>query len=270
MRRVALLIWFFVLSATGWAEEPDVATATKHAYFSKTEHRHAAEWSYEGPTGPSHWGDLSQDYVLAKVGRQQSPINIASQDVSRESLPPLKFEYQKEWLVVVNNGHTIQHNESPGSFLHVGDKKYALEQFHVHTPSEHTIDGKHFDGEIHFVHKSASGEVAVVAVLVENDISGVRKLPPMRLPTIKGGKTVAYRGYHDPASILPESKSYYEYRGSFTTPPCTEGVRWIVLSTPIKADPRNLTHVHELLGDNNRPTQPINDRQVAVTKPGTN
>jgi len=247
-------------------QEPSKDAGSKHSYFSKTEHRHAAKWSYLGDTGPTHWGDLSKAYILAKTGKHQSPINIPANRSATKDLPELKFEYQKEWLVVVNNGHTIQHNERPGSFLHIGDKKYALEQFHVHTPSEHTIEGKQYGGEIHFVHKSSAGEIAVVAVLVKNDITGRSKLPPLQIPSLSGGKTVAYRGFHNPAVMFPEDKEYFEYQGSFTTPPCTEGVRWIVLTTPISVDHRNLEHFHKVLGNNNRPTQPLNDRVVRISK----
>jgi carbonic anhydrase len=118
-----------------------------HHYFSKTPPQHAASWGYAGLKGPAHWGTLDPSYRLASDGRHQSPVNINSKQAPVAELPELKFDYRRENITVLNNGHTIQHNESPGSFLYVGDQRFALEQFHMHAPSEHTVDGKHFDIE---------------------------------------------------------------------------------------------------------------------------
>ena len=204
-----------------------------HHYFSKEEHTHEAEWGYTGKQGPAFWGTLSPEYHLATDGRKQSPIDIRSDDTVDTDLPALKFLYRSERLSIVNNGHTIQHNEPPGSFLHVGELVYTLEQFHAHVPSEHTIDGKHADMEIHFVHKSKTGHTAVVAVLANAGSDTSVEFPVhISLPQAVG-VVVEPTQSRNPADFLPQDHRYVTYSGSFTTPPCTEGVRWIVMASPM-------------------------------------
>jgi carbonic anhydrase len=241
----------------------DEVKTKMHHYFSKSEHQHAVEWGYQGKTGPAHWGELSPEFHMAKDGRKQSPIDIPLNATISQNLPPLKFEYQKELLSVVNNGHAIQHDERPGSFLHVGESVYALEQFHVHLPSEHTIDGKHFDMEIHFVHRSEEGKVAVVAVMVAAGDQNPVDVPRLRVPA-KQGET-AFRGSRNPANLIPKDQAYVTYTGSFTTPPCTEDVHWIVMTVPVHGTARTIEMLRRVTGGNNRPTQRLNGRRLLNT-----
>ncbi|MEO2018117.1 MAG: carbonic anhydrase family protein [Fuerstiella sp.] len=237
-----------------------------HHYFSKGTHTHEAEWGYTGKQGPAFWGTLSPKYHLATDGRKQSPIDIRTADISNEDLPPLVFRYRSEQLSVVNNGHTIQHNEQPGSFLQVGDKVYALEQFHAHVPSEHTINGKHADMEIHFVHKSLTGQGAVVAVMANADTEKSISIPVhMRLPQA-GDAAVEPNHSRNPTDFIPKERHYFTYSGSFTTPPCTEGVRWIVMTSPIQIAPSALARFRQTLGRNIRPVQPLHGREVAISR----
>jgi len=247
-------------------KESESRSPLVHHYFSKSQHKHDAAWGYTGQQGPQFWGTLSPKYHLAKDGKQQSPIDIQTKDAIAESLPPLKFNYRKERITAINNGHSIQHNEEPKSFLHVGDQVYSLEQFHVHVPSEHTIDGKHADMEIHFVHKSSSGEVAVVAAMVHADSKDPIDVPIYKeLPKQVGETVVADQATRNPVDFIPKDHSYLRYIGSFTTPPCTEGIRWIMMKNPISITPTVLAEFKELIGGNNRPVQMLNDRQVFVT-----
>lgn len=243
--------------------------APAHPYFAKEEHTPAAKWGYEGDIGPAFWGMLNPAYQLARDGKQQSPINIDSSEAAPRELATLRFAYRTEQLTSFNNGHTIQHNEQPGSFLTVGADKYALEQFHVHTPSEHTIDGCHFPMELHLVHKSSQGAMAVVAVLIEANENGVLNVPPYYALPARAGEETRFTGRRNPAEFLPESRAYYEYRGSFTTPPCTEGVRWIVLKTAVQAHPEMIDRFVQILKANNRPIQALHGRTVeeAVRRP---
>ena len=244
--------------------EPD--SPLVHYYFSKGKHQHAAEWGYTGKQGPQYWGDLSTKYHLAKDGKQQSPIDIKTKTTVTQSLPPLKFNYRKERISAINNGHSIQHNEQPGSFLHVGDDTYSLEQFHVHVPSEHTIDGKHADVELHFVHKSSSGQVAVVAVMVHADSKDPVNTPLYKIIPQQAGESVEVdQVTRDPMDLIPKDHSYLRYMGSFTTPPCTEGIHWIVMKTPISTTPAVVEKFKEVIGGNNRPVQMLNGRKVFVT-----
>lgn len=255
--------WLVVDMQDDWsAVYPGVSKeAGEHPYFAKGEHKHAAAWSYEGKTGPKFWGQLDPSYTVAETGRRQSPVSLRSQDAESQDLPRLTFNYRTEQIVSRNNGHTIQHDELPGSFMYVGDRKFALEQFHVHTPSEHVIDGRQFDMELHFVHKAADGKVAVVAVLVQPDENANLTIPTYTLPD-REGEIVAYRGRRDPSDFLPESREYFFYRGSFTTPPCTEGVEWIVMKEPLRISPALVDRFKSILNANNRPVQPLFDRNV--------
>lgn len=258
LRWVAALFTLSILAA-GCATDP-------HWYFTGAEHEHHAPWSYEGDTGPEHWGALDPSYRLAETGRAQSPIDIRT--VSATPAPPLqmRFRYTAEPATYVNNGHTLQHDQAPGSWLEVDGERYALKQFHIHTPSEHTFDGAHLDAEIHLVHKNAAGDVAVVGVLVR---SGAKN-PAFAsahgtLP--REGRTKTLTGRVDPGALLPESHRIYRYTGSFTTPPCTEKVDWFVFAQPIEASPEEIAEVQALEGSNNRPTQPLNGRRVFLVEP---
>ena len=237
-----------------------------HWYFSGSEHEHHAEWSYQGDTGPEHWGDLDRSYRLARTGRAQSPIDIRPGIALASKPPQIRFRYTPEPATLVNNGHTLQHDQTPGSWLEVDGERYALKQFHVHTPSEHSIDGDPFDAEIHLVHMSSAGDVAVVAVLVRNGAENrafariYGALPPE-------GTTETLTGQIDPAALLPEDRGVYRYTGSFTTPPCTENVDWFVMEQPIEAGAEEIAAVRALEGSNNRPTQPLNGRRVLILEP---
>lgn len=237
-----------------------------HHYFSKVPHEHAATWSYSGSTGPEFWGKLDLSYRLASSGKQQSPIDINTKKTPTAELPELKFDYRRERIATLNNGHTIQHNEASGSFLHVGDEKFSLEQFHVHAPSEHTFDGRHFDLEIHFVHKSKSGQVAVVAVLVQGDEQAELNLPLANDLPQTPGEVVEVEATRNPSDFLPRSREYFAYSGSFTTPPCIEQVRWIVMKQPVGARPKYIERFATILKANNRPVQKLNDRVVERSK----
>ena len=125
---------------------------------------HGAHWSYEGEDGPEHWGDLSEEYVLAKTGKKQSPIDLTG--AAAADVPDLAFNYQATPLRIVNNGHTIQVNYETGSFITIGGERFDLLQFHFHSPSEHTVDGKHSAMELHLVHKSAAGQFGMTSSVI--------------------------------------------------------------------------------------------------------
>ena len=125
-------------------------------------------WSYEGEEGPSYWGELADEYMMCSKGLNQSPIDLVT-DVHAD-LPQLEFEYYSQSIIdEVNNGHTIQQNIKPGSFLKVPSRNLVaeLKQFHFHSPSEHTVGGRSFAMELHFVHTDKDGGIMVVGVLID-------------------------------------------------------------------------------------------------------
>ena len=237
---------------------------TNHHYFHHSPQARDAEWGYEGDRGPEHWATLSPNYSLASLGTQQSPINITS--VVGQSLPPLKFHYRMAEASLVNNGHTIQDTEPEGSRLHVGGKTFELKQFHFHAPSEHTIDGQQMPMEMHLVHKTTDGHVAVVGVMIVEGTHNENFAPIWDyLPTERNTEQRSPVRFNA-MDLLPEDHSYYHYLGSFTTPPCTEGVLWFVLCEPIELSVEQIEQFKAIIDHNNRPVQPLNGRVVQVSQ----
>ena len=218
-------------------------------------------WGYEGNTGPAHWSHLSEEYALCATGKQQSPINIATS--VKADLPPLTFNYKSIPLTIVNNGHSIQMTADKAGTLQVGDDSYQLLQFHTHSPSEGAINGKRFDMVIHLVHKSAKGTLAVVAVFLEKGenpnplIASLWKVMPK-----VAGKPQQHDVQIDINQLLPSKHDYYAFEGSLTTPPCSEGVKWMVLKQPVSISAEQLAQYREVYFGNARPLQSLNGRKV--------
>ena len=228
-----------------------------------SEHKH---WSYNGDTDPAHWANLEGDFKTCSTGKNQSPIDIRHEAVHDADLPPLQFAYQPAPLRIIDNGHTIQVIYAPGSFLTVGGKRYELVQFHFHHPSEEKIDGKGHEMVAHLVHKDADGKLAVVAVLLDGGganptIDAIWKNVPK-----EKGKEASANATIDAATLLPGDRSYYTFQGSLTTPPCSEGVRWFVLKTPVKIAESEIMAFGKLYPMNARPTQPLNGRVIEATR----
>lgn len=225
------------------------------------EHPSQHTWDYGDTRGPSHWGDLEPEFAACKNGHQQSPIDI--RNPRKAALPPIHFEYRPSPLHIIDNGHTIMVNYIPGSFISVGEKKYALKQFHFHRPSEEKINGKAFDMTVHLVHADADGKLAVVAVLLQRgeDSPLVRELWN-NLPKEKNKEEVFDNTQINLSQILPPDRGYYTFSGSLTTPPCSEDVTWFVLKHPATISAEEIERFSQLYRDNARPTQPLYDRVV--------
>lgn len=224
------------------------------------------EWAYSGEHGPERWGDLSPEYATCKVGQLQSPINIRG---SRKTpMPPIQFEYKPSGFKIVNTGHSIQVNYDPGSFISVGDKRYELRQFHFHHPSEERIEGKAYDMVIHLVHADSDGRLAVVAVLLKSGTYNptIQKLWDY-LPADDGSERTVAGVKVSAANLLPQSFGYYTFDGSLTTPPCSEGVKWFVLKTPLEISSQQVSAFAKLYPHNARPTQPLNGRMIIESAP---
>jgi carbonic anhydrase len=217
-----------------------------------------ARWSYEGATGPDKWGDLDAASRVCSIGTQQSPIDIIGSIPA--SLPPLRIAWKAEAATtIVNNGHTIQLNAGEGSTLTVGTEKYALLQFHFHRPSEHTIGGKSSPMEVHYVHRNAAGNLAVVGVLMTAGNSNATfKTIAATMPTEAGAQAKA--AGIDPNGLLPAARSYYRYAGSLTTPGCGEIVDWLLLTTPVQVAQQDIDAFAKLYPLNARPVQKLNRR----------
>ncbi|MDQ3058624.1 MAG: carbonic anhydrase family protein [Pseudomonadota bacterium] len=218
-------------------------------------------WTYQGHHGaPERWAGLDPAFETCAKGLKQSPIDI--RNTVRTALAPLEFGYTRAAPVIVNNGHTVQVNLPAGQTLKIGEQTYELLQFHFHTPSEETIAGKHAAMVAHFVHRNAAGELGVVGVLLEHGKKHAAfDAIFSRLP--RPGETIAVEGLTlDLAALLPADKGYYAYDGSLTTPPCSQGVRWMVLKTPVKLGVDQIKAFRRLFSANARPLQPLNGRIV--------
>ena len=233
--------------------------------FAYAQEHKNGHWGYDGEEGPSHWGDLNPDYAACKTGRNQSPIDI--RDAKKTDLPAIQFNYKESPLHIIDNGHTIMINYSAGSSIRAGDKQYTLKQFHFHRPSEEKIDGKSHDMVLHLVHADQDGNLAVVAVLLDQgeDNSLIRELWK-NLPKEKGKEGLLDTVRINAADMLPSDRGYYTYAGSLTTPPCSENVTWFVLKHPLTVTSGEIERFSNLYPHDARPTQPLNGRVVLESK----
>jgi carbonic anhydrase len=202
---------------------------------------------------------------MCKKGRNQSPIDISDDiTVDTDALKPIGFDYHAEAIDVMNNGHAIHVNVDEHSSINVDKKHFVLKQFHFHSPSENEINGKSFPLEAHFVHLSKNNEIAVVAVLFElGDANPTLEKIWEKVPNTVGKKDAFTLSSKDIDKLLPSNKEYYYFNGSLTTPPCTEGVRWMVLKEYVTMSKEQVKRFAEILGvKNNRPVQPLNARKV--------
>ncbi|MBE9504009.1 MAG: carbonic anhydrase family protein [Proteobacteria bacterium] len=235
------------------------------ASSDKHDKGHSAHWSYDGSTGPSHWGDLKKEYAACKEGKSQSPIDITG--AVKADLQAIELNYSDSTLKVLNNGHAIQVNYGEGSYAVIGGKRYDLLQFHFHGPSENTIDGKGYPLEAHLVHKSEDGELAVIGVVFKEGKKNslIQKIWDY-IPN-KAGHEMTYLGLNVNAKdLLPADKTYYHFSGSLTTPPCSEGVSWNVMTTPIEVSSQQMRRFSSFYKMNARPVQALNERVIQVSK----
>lgn len=221
-------------------------------------------WTYEGKEGPEFWGSLSRDFALCSTGKEQSPIDIPGAAVTNPA--DLTFAYKPSALTILNNGHTIQATYDQGSTLTLDGAAYTLRQFHFHLPSEHTLNAKGHDMELHFVHQNAQGGLAVVGVLlkagVENKaLASVWQNLPAKETEAKtiAGATI------NALDMLPATRTYWRYNGSLTTPPCSEGVRWLVMTTSVEVSAAQITAYKNIFAVSNRPPQPLFARGFLVS-----
>jgi carbonic anhydrase len=232
---------------------------------------HAPHWSYEGAEAPSHWAALSPDFALCGSGHQQSPIDIVSPAATLLRAGAAGFEGARFDRVdprtvpvdIVNNGHTVQVDTVGSGVLLIGNDRYVLQQFHFHTPSEHTVDGRSFPLEVHFVHRTADGKLAVVGLLFEEGAENPALTPYWsRMPKSAGPPVDLGRGGVDILKVLPPRYDVYRYAGSLTTPPCSEGVNWLVLKEHATASAAQIEAFRTLMRHDNRPVQPLNRRAI--------
>jgi carbonic anhydrase len=222
----------------------------------------APHWSYEGHGAPKEWGSLSPEYAACSAGKEQSPIDLKG-PIPAMLRPPV-INWQPGPCEVLNNGHTIQVNCSPGSNLVLDGMVYDLLQFHFHRPSEHTIEGIVFDMEAHFVHKAPTGGLAVLGVMISKGAANTALEPVWKVMPDKAGAKVAMDQPLNPVTLLPTDSTTYRYAGSLTTPPCSEVVSWVVYRQAVTASDEQIKRFAALFPNNARPVQPLNRRKLLL------
>ncbi len=222
----------------------------------------APRWGYGGAENPTQWGSLNKDFALCELGRDQSPINI--KNAVEDTPAKINFDYKSSPLVVVNNGHTIQVNYAKGSTVTINGEKYALLQFHFHTPSEHEINDKATAMELHLVHRNEAGKLAVVGVMLnEGKANALIEQVWQNIPATGKTNTVSDR-LINAADFLPKSMAYYSYDGSLTTPPCSEGVKWNIFVEPMTISEEQIAAFEKIYQVDARPIQSANGRTVQL------
>ena len=251
------------LSSCGGTSASSPGTTQGEAQPAKA----GSHWSYDGSTGPAHWGSLEAGFAACATGSTQSPIDLPTA-LPEKTSDGIEITYQDAPLQVINNGHTIQANFSEGSSITIGGTVYPLRQLHFHSHSEHTIGGKQLDMVVHLVHVSDQGKIAVIGVLMK---TGGPDNPLIEriwhhIPGQSGGESAPAGVSINAAELLPASRKHYRLMGSLTTPPCTEGVLWSVMVEPIEVSARQIAAFRHLYPNNARPVQPRNDREISLVQ----
>jgi carbonic anhydrase len=233
--------------------EPAGKDAKKDGHGGGTQ---TAHWEYDGALGPENWG---KEFPTCGRGKSQAPLNIKGPfEKVRFSVAP---DYKQGQLKIVNNGHTIQVNVPTGSKIRIDGRPFDLLQFHFHRPSEEHIDGKPSAMVIHFVHKNAEGELAVLGVMLRegNENPGIKTLWT-HAPKAEGPEVVPDGVMFNPGNLLPREMDFFHYDGSLTTPPCTEKVKFYILKTQVNVSKEQIAEFPFKM--NARPIQPANGRQI--------
>ncbi len=218
-------------------------------------------WEYSGDESPEHWGELHKDYGLCSSGKNQSPIDL--KNIIESDLAAIEFNYGTVVSDIVNNGHTVQANYAAGSSITLNGHSFDLKQFHFHTPSENHINGKSYPMEAHLVHADKAGNLAVVAVMFEQGDANSAMADLWKQIPKKAGDKNSLSSKVNVSNLLPANKDYYRFNGSLTTPPCTEGVVWLVMKNSVSVSKQQIeTFSNVMHHTNNRPVQAINARPV--------
>ncbi len=252
MKKIILISAILLASCTN--------TGTTQHSVQNTHNKDKSHWDYQGENGPLNWAKITPEYNACS-GKNQSPINLTGFIESK--LKPIKFHYKKGGNSIINNGHTIQVNYNKGSYINVDGIKFNLAQFHFHAPSENNINGKSYPLEAHLVHIDKNGNLAVVAVMFKEGRENKALAKAWSKMPQHAGDKHSFEYFVNVNKILPRNHAYYRFNGSLTTPPCTEGVRWLVMKNPITASKAQIKEFEHILHHpNNRPLQPVNARVI--------
>ncbi|MBC2148298.1 carbonic anhydrase [Listeria booriae] len=231
--------------------------------------KHVLDWSYSGKTGPSNWGNIKPAYAISKTGKAQSPVKIDTSKTKKDAkITNITYKYQPTSFKLIRKDQMIQATAQPAkgrpdSTINVGGKDYTLKTINIHTPAEHQIDNKKMDAELQLVHTSKDNKTVIISVLVK---SGAENKAIGDLTSVVANSTnnkeQTLKTTISTLGLIPTNDKHFTYQGSLTTPATTEGVTWFVYETPITMSTKQLDQLKSKLADNNRPTQPLNERVI--------
>ncbi len=218
------------------------------------------DWGYSEENGPETWAEVNDEYATCADGDMQSPIDIDSSEVSTTT-NTVDLSYSKTNFKLIDTGHSLEFEvEGEKPTLQYDSTTYQLDQIHFHNESENTIDSKHYPLEAHFVNHELNNEDNKLVLSVMFDLGSYNEIIGDKFERIN--EEVSF----DPSKLIPEQASHYEFSGSLTTPPCSEGVKWIVFETPLSIGQDQLDAFTAYYSNNNRPTQDLNGRNIHYVK----
>jgi carbonic anhydrase len=246
-------------------EDPETTASTTEENIkektNKTASSHQTKWTYTGKRGPKYWAKLNSEFAMCEIGLNQSPIDIRT--TIHAALKPIRTIHKFPAKDIVNNGHTIQVDYQEGNIIVLDKTLFKLKQVHFHAPSENTINGKSFPLEAHFVHVDNNGNLAVIAVMFKEGEANPTLGQLLEQASTKIDQLIKIKGRYTPNTLMPTKQQYYRFSGSLTTPPCSEGVRWVVMKTPMTASREQIERFEGMIHHhNNRPLQALNGRVV--------
>ena len=220
------------------------------------------DWGYQDHNGPACWASLDIKFACCGNGVEQSPIDFVDWQV--EELPPVRFDYGPASASVENTGHSIEVKPETEHGITLVDKQFRLIQFHFHHRSEHLFGGRQYPMELHLVHATEAGHLAVVGVaIVEGDECDALAPVWTNMPETADGPRELDEMV-DLRRLVPDTGVFFRYQGSLTTPPCTEGVRWLIARETIDLSADQIAKFARLFPNNFRPVQPLGDRTVLL------
>jgi len=211
---------------------------------------------------PELWGN-SYDGWHTCDGRSQSPIDFKNHETPGNH--KLKEQYcagrgLRQW----NDGHSLRVRGLFGN-LHVDCCDVPSVQFHMHTPSEHTINNRSFAMELQIVHEGVKSAVTGILFKLGKKNRCLEKY--FEAPAPRAGCDRYIGDINLGCFFRDKTAKYYQYSGSLTTPPCTENVEWYVLQKPFEISRQQLEVFKTRFVMNARPTQPRNHRPVYLNDP---
>jgi carbonic anhydrase len=231
------------------------------------ENKPLKDWSYEGDTGPDHWGTLQPEFAKCGNGQAQSPIDLPEGKGNGNTPGPVTLEYKPVPLAIQNDGHAVIFQNSSESSVLIDGQRYFFVRGELHSPAEHRVGGKAFDMELELVHRNEADELAVFSVLFNKgeENLGLKTIFDY-LPFEVSGQVDVVPGVNvDLTKFISSELSYRYYEGSLTSPPCSEGVRWFVSTKAGTVSENQLKRYQSVMKTaTNRPLQPSNNRKVGI------